>query len=189
MQINSRYFIHPSKARGVLDSLYQQIVNKLPSREVSTNVVLENFYTLNHDHISVEQVFDFKQLQGESLKGKPQHIRYKRETTNTTTYQEFGFTSAIDLRKALEFLNYQLIGTLTQVRTGFILRDPLIELPVVINETKEFGCFLEIGDAVGAIEDIHKLLQQLYFASRVTDEDMVTEPYGVLLARVRGVSL
>lgn len=187
MQINSRYFIHPSKARGVLDSLYRQIVNKLPSREVSTSVVLENFYALNEDNVSVEQLFDFKQLDEESLRGKPKRIRYKRETQNTTTYQEFGFTSAIDLRKALEFLNYHLVGTLTQVRTGFILRDPLIELPVVINETKEFGCFLEIGDAVGAIEDINKLLQQLYYTSRVTDEDLVTEPYGLLLARVRGV--
>lgn len=185
MKINSCYYLNPERARKTLDSLHRGLINKLPSREVSTSVVLEDFYRFNDDYVSIEQVYGFDQLQGESLRGKPKRIRQKRRTVNATTYNELGYTSNIDLGRIMQFLNYTLIGTLTQIKTGFIVRDALIELPVVVNETKEFGCFIEVGDTVGAIEDINFLLDQVNLYAQVSDKDIVFESYGELLERVR----
>lgn len=187
MQINHRYYIHPTRAGKVLTSLHGEIVSRLPSREVSTDVFLEDFYYLNGDFVSIEQIYKLEQFKDEKPKGKPTRIRFKRATDHSISYCELGFTSIIDLKRSLEFLNYQFISRLTQIKTGFIMRDPLIEIPVIINETKEFGCFIEIGDATGAIQDMEKLLMNLRRITECTENDMVTDNYGILLMRAKGM--
>lgn len=185
MELNCKYFIHPSRVSEVLERVYGHIVNKIPAREISVDVVEEEFFNLNEDVISVENLYSQKQLESGKLKGRPTRIRFKRQTLNAITYCEFGYTSLIDLRRALDFLNYRFLGRLTQVRTGFVLKNELIELPIVINETKEFGCFIEIGETFGAIEDIRNLLHQLEFVSGLGESSLVTKSYAELLMKVK----
>lgn len=188
MQINSRYFIHPTKTESVLKGLYDHYIGRLPKKEVTTDAVVEDFYINNEDLLSVEQIYDLDQVKNDSFKGRPRRIRIKRESTNTTTYCETGYTSIIDLKNIMRFLNFLPIGSLTQLKTGFLLRDPLIEIPIVVNETREFGCFIEIGDAVGAIQDIDSLLSHLTRITRIEETDIVTESYGALLQRAKGLA-
>lgn len=185
MQLNSKYFIHPDIADSVLNSLQQKVLSRIPRREISVEIVVDEYYYSPEDFVSLERIYKSKQLVNGELKGKPIRIRFKRETTNTTTYVDFGYTSMIDLRRCLEFLNYLPLGTLTQVRTGFFLRDELIELPVVLNETREFGCFVEVGETCGATSDIQALLDSLQRGIGLNDLQPVVETYPELLARVK----
>lgn len=185
MELNRKYFIPPECSDRTLRALHTKIFNRLPSREVCTEIAIDEYYRGPDDILSIERVYQEKQLVNNELKGKPTKIRFKRETTNAITFVDFGYTSPIDLRKVLEFLNYSYLGILTQIRTGFLLRGELIELPIVLNETREFGCFIEIGETVGAIEEIKYLLNKLAENLPVSDIVPIDETYSELLLRVK----
>jgi adenylate cyclase class IV len=157
----------------------------LPAKEISTQILVDEFYKNSIDSLSIERQYKQEQLTKDGLKGKPTHIRYKRASSNAVSMCEFGYTNIIDLRQALVFLGYVGVGVLTQIRTGFFIKTPLIELPVTLNETKEFGCFLEVGEAFGAVEDIQSILFQLQEVTKLPEKTKVEDTYCDLLVRVK----
>ena len=185
MELNSKYFIHPKLSDAILSILHERFLSKISSQEITSQIVVDEFYKNSIDSISIERQYAPSQLTRDGLKGKPTHIRYKRISQNAVSMCEFGYTNIVDLRQALVFLGYVFVGTLSQVRTGFFLKNDLIELPIVINETKEFGSFLEIGETFGAVEDVQNLLAQLSEAVRLPDNTLVMETYCDLLARLK----
>lgn len=188
MQLNSKYFVAPQRFEEVMSSIQKRLLSKKQSKEITIIVTSNEFFQTANDVVSIESVYDPDQLTKKGFKGKPRNIRLKRENPGAVNLTELGYTSIIDLRRVLEFCHFLSFGSIIQFRTSFTLSTELIELPITIAETREFGCFIEVGDVVGAVSEIDYLLNVLSKVTLLQEEDSVSEAYSTLLLRAKNRS-
>lgn len=182
MEMNSKYYIKPDLRTPVLQSIENRYLAPLTKNEIGVGVHIDEYFQLDSDIILIQREYLISQYQEGELRGKPQRIKVGREGEESEI--DLGYTSIIDLRRIMSFLRYHYLGILTQVQTSFCLRNDLIDLPITINETKEYGLFLEIGRTVGPERDIENLLVTFEKVIGISPQP-ITIPYSEMLVRIK----
>lgn len=185
--MNAKYQIPPPRVEVVVTKLHRSILDHIPTKEVSTLVIVEEFYNRGDD-LTFQRQYDLTQLENGRIKGKPRKIALIKMVPEFQRI-DFGFTHINELRKILEFTNYKRLGMLTQIKTCFMIADDLIEIPIALSETNELGVFLEIGFTTGPISNIQQLLRGLQSTLGIQQEWLQSNSYPDLLsARTVGVA-
>jgi len=181
MSSQIKYQIPTEYGGHVMRSLEKEVFDLLPRNAVNVDVVVDEYLKSLSDEIIFRRVYRIDQIKDNQLTGKPYRMFYLRESADGADTLEFGYTPLIEAHRLLGFLYYQAIGVLTQVRTGFVLKNEIVEIPIVVNETKELGMFMEIGNSVGPISHLHSVLNKLKTTIGLREEWLEPTSYKELL--------
>lgn len=183
MSSSVKYRVPTGLSSQIMKALEREIFNFLPRKSVNVEVVVDEYLSSPSDEIVFRRIYHIDQIQGNNISGKPYRMFYTREVGDQIETLEFGYIPLVEVHKLLNFLYYQATGMLTQVRTGFVVKNAIVEIPIVVSETKELGMFLEIGNSVGPISHIEGLLKK--FKQVVQLEEAWLEPrsYKQILAK------
>ena len=176
-----KYRVPTSYSAQVMKALERDIFNYLPRNAVNVEVVVDEYLTSPSDEIVFRRIYHIDQIQGNNLTGKPYRMFYMREVGDQVENLEFGYVPLIEAHKLLNFLYYQAVGLLTQVRTGFVVKNEIVEIPIIISETKELGMFIEIGSAVGPISHLQALLAKFKKTTGLDEAWLETQNYKQIL--------
>jgi len=158
MQLNAKYLLPRETARVTLGRLSNQISKATPTKDINTIIVLEELWEKSEEYFAVQRIYKGDQIKEGRLTGKPYRIQMNKLGEPGT---DFVYSSHLELRKMLELIGFQAICEMTQMKTSFPLSDPLVTIPITINEIRELGSFIEVGNAVGPSTSLNRLLSVL----------------------------
>jgi adenylate cyclase class IV len=183
MPSSVKYRVPTGSSSQIMKALEREVFNFLPRNAVNVEVVVDEYLASPSDEIVFRRIYHIDQIQGNNISGKPYRMFYTREVGDQTETLEFGYIPLVEVHKLLNFLYYQATGLLTQVRTGFVVKDQIVEIPILVSETKELGMFLEIGNSVGPISHLQGLLKNFKQAIALEESWLEPRSYKELLAK------
>lgn len=162
MRSNTKYLLPEPFSKMILPKLSEYVFKNIPAKDIQSTILLEEYcYLEGNPTVCLQQIYRSDQVKQGKLTGKPFRINLTKIVNDTLENTELGFTTPTELRKILKTLGYVELGRLTSLRTTFALKDSLIAIPVTISEVKELGNFIEVGEIVGPISNIERLIKIL----------------------------